>query len=37
MELKVMKDETLGRYPTGADRLEFGRGLARCMALAVLE
>jgi len=37
MELKVMKSKRLGRYPTGADRIEFGRGLARCMALAVLD
>ncbi|MCX8038006.1 MAG: M14-type cytosolic carboxypeptidase [Candidatus Sumerlaeia bacterium] len=37
MELKVMRNERLGRYPTAADRLEFGKGLIRCMARAVLE
>lgn len=37
MELKVEYDQTLGRYPTGADRQAFGAGLARCMARAVLE
>ena len=37
MEQKVILNKRLGRCPTAADRLEFGRGLARCMARAVLE
>jgi len=36
MEVKVEYDKTLRRYPTAADRVEFGQGLARCMARAVL-
>lgn len=37
MELKITMNKRLGRYPTAADRVEFGRQLARCMALAVLD
>jgi len=36
MEQKVSMSKRLGRYPTAADRLEFGKGLIRCMARAVL-
>ena len=36
MEQKVTMSKRLGRYPTAADRLEFGKGLIRCMARAVL-
>jgi hypothetical protein len=36
MEQKVTVNKKLGRYPTAADRVAFGRDLVRCMARAVL-
>jgi len=36
MEQKITMNKRLGRYPTAADRLAFGRDLIRCMAHAVL-
>jgi hypothetical protein len=36
MEQKITMNKRLGRYPTAADRVVFGRNLARCMAKAVL-
>ena len=36
MEQKVTMNKRLGRLPTAADRVEFGKALIRCMARAVL-